>query len=118
MEKKSKAQFEADKQSALDQGYTEEQALKFANQEALANKQARVQAEKETKSDDTIPPEEGISAPAKPAKKTPVIKPKTKVTIKKTSPPPEDTAAPKPVTNVQEETSEGSIQDQIQQAQK
>jgi len=101
MEKKSKAQFEADKQSALDQGYTEEQALKFANQEALANKQARVQAEKETKSDDTIPPEEGISAPAKPAsKKIPVIKPKTKVTIKKTSPPPEDTAAPKPVTNV------------------
>lgn len=41
VEKKSKASFDADKQSALDQGYTEEQAMKFANQEALANKQAR-----------------------------------------------------------------------------
>ena len=37
VEKKSKATFEADKQSALDQGYTEEQAIKFANQEAMAN---------------------------------------------------------------------------------
>ena len=101
VEKKSKASFEADKQSALDQGYTEEQALKFANQEALANKQARKQAEKETKSDDTIPPEEGIPAPAKPtAKKTLAIKPKTKVTIKKASPPAEDTTAPKTVSNV------------------
>lgn len=36
-EKKSKAQFESDKQSAIDQGYTEEQALKFAQQEANAN---------------------------------------------------------------------------------
>lgn len=51
-EKKSKASFEADKQSALDQGYTEEQAQKFAQQEALANKQARQQAETETKTTD------------------------------------------------------------------
>lgn len=48
LEKKSKAQFEADKQSALDQGYTEEQAVKFAQQEALANQQARKQAETES----------------------------------------------------------------------
>mgnify|MGYP006899664451 CR=1 FL=1 len=41
VEKKSKASFEADKQSAIDQGYTEEQSVKFAKQEQLANQQAR-----------------------------------------------------------------------------
>lgn len=69
---KAEKQFNADKQTALDQGYTEEQSIKFATQEALAATTARKSAAKEDIVQDIVPPEEGISAPAsKLAKVTP-----------------------------------------------
>ena len=82
-DKKQKDKFDADKQSALDQGYTEEQAIKFAKQEELAGKQARQQLASETVQTDQIPPEEGVQEKPKP-------KPKKAITPKK--------AAPKPVS--------------------
>jgi hypothetical protein len=54
MEKK----FLEDKKMALDQGYTEEQATKFASEEALASKQAQKNAQTEGLPEPDIIPSE------------------------------------------------------------
>lgn len=58
-----KMQFEADKQSALEQGYTEEQAIKYAQQEAYLAQMKREAPQAPAE------PESGSLAKAPPAKK-------------------------------------------------
>lgn len=72
----NKLQYDADKKSALEQGYTEEQAEQYAQQEAFMAQQKQTQAAPQpAAAQEASAADNAALTEAKPAEATPVVGP-------------------------------------------